>query len=89
LPSFANKRSLFRKIDSLPTDGPGWHYDSVKITGDIHGLDGKLLTEEVELWWRDPVDCVRELIGNPAFKDYMLYVPHREFFKLPGPQTNN
>ncbi|KAJ7799918.1 hypothetical protein B0H14DRAFT_2901682, partial [Mycena olivaceomarginata] len=29
----------------------------------------------VELWWRDPVDCVRELMGNPMFRDAMRFVP--------------
>lgn len=31
--------------------------------------------ESLELWWRDPVDCVRELIGNPSFRDMMKYAP--------------
>jgi hypothetical protein len=49
------------------------------ITGDLIGEDGKPLTEEVELWRRDPVECVRELIGNPAFKDYISYVPEKAY----------
>ncbi|KAF8873161.1 hypothetical protein BD779DRAFT_1452149, partial [Infundibulicybe gibba] len=31
------------------------------------------LTEEVELWKRDPVECVKELIGNVAFRENMKY----------------
>lgn len=37
----------------------------------------KKRTEVVELWRRDPVDCIRELIGNPAFRDSMRYAPER------------
>lgn len=47
------------------------------IQGDQVGPNGQPLTEELELWRRDPVECVRELIGNPAFKDYMAYAPVR------------
>jgi len=31
----------------------------------------------VELWHRNPVECVQELIGNPDFKQYMKYAPYR------------
>ena len=31
---------------------------------------------DVELWRRDPVECVKELMGNPAFKDHMSYIEH-------------
>lgn len=33
--------------------------------------------EFLELWWRDPVECVQELIGNPAFCNVMKYAPER------------
>lgn len=35
----------------------------------------------VELWHRDPVECVRELLGNPSFKK-QGYVPRRIFKKM-------
>lgn len=37
------------------------------------------MTEEVELWRRNPIECVEELIGNPAFKDLLAYSPERVF----------
>ena len=33
-----------------------------------------MMQEQLELWHRDPTECVKELIGNPAFKDYISYV---------------
>jgi hypothetical protein len=63
-----------KKLDKLPK-GPGWTCEIVTSTGDRVGLDGKLMTEKHELWRRDPVECVQELIGNPAFKEYISYVP--------------
>jgi hypothetical protein len=47
----------------------------VEVTGDIDGPDGAKLTEEVEMWMRNPVECVQELMGNLAFRDNISYVP--------------
>ncbi|KAJ7815249.1 hypothetical protein B0H14DRAFT_3090027 [Mycena olivaceomarginata] len=33
------------------------------------------MVEELELWRRDPVECIKELMGNPAFKDFLAYAP--------------
>ncbi|KAI0644662.1 hypothetical protein C8Q79DRAFT_1001929 [Trametes meyenii] len=75
-PSFKNKRAFFRKVDQLPT-GPPWICDTVDVVGDEVNSKGDALTEELELWRRDPVECIRELIGNPAFKEHMSYAPVR------------
>ena len=81
-PSYHNKRALLEKIDALP-DVPGWTCEVFEITGDqvdIRDASGKRkLTEEVELWRRDPVECIRELIGNPAFRKHMRFEPERVF----------
>lgn len=34
---------------------------------------------DLELWQRNPLDCIKELIGNPAFKACMRYAPERHF----------
>nr|VWO99055.1 Uncharacterized protein [Ganoderma boninense] len=75
-PSFKNKVAMFRKVDALPV-GPRWYCDIVNVTGDCVGPKGELLTEELDLWRRDAVDCIRDLIGNPAFKDVIVYEPTR------------
>ncbi len=74
--SFKNKKSFFKKIDSLPTGTP-WICDLLTVTGDLTGPKGENLTEELELWRRDPVECVKELIGNPAFEPHSSYAPVR------------
>jgi hypothetical protein len=66
-------------VDRLPTNGPEWFCDVITIAGDAFSDEGELLTEEVELWRRNPVDCVAELLGNPAFKDAMEYAPEMVF----------
>ena len=63
-------------MDELPT-GPGWICDIVQVTGDRVGPDGRPLTEEAEVWRRDPVACVMDLIGNAALQDFIVYEPVR------------
>lgn len=39
----------------------------------------EIMTEDLELWKRDPVECIKELLGNPAFREYMAYMPERVY----------
>lgn len=59
--------------------GPEWTYEPLHVVGDLRDEDGKPLTEDLELWLRNPVDCVAELIGNPVFKDHISYAPEKVF----------
>jgi hypothetical protein len=77
-PSFGNNRTLLKKIDSLPT-GPKWEHIVLSIDGKGVDGDGGIVTETVDLWRRDPVECVRELFSNPAFKDKCQYKPRKAF----------
>ncbi|KDQ15498.1 hypothetical protein BOTBODRAFT_108756 [Botryobasidium botryosum FD-172 SS1] len=78
--SFKGKRAFYKHVDKLPVDGPGWNSEEITITGDKPDPStGGKLTETVEVWWRDPVDCIEELIGNPMFKNFMGYAPLKEY----------
>ena len=81
--SFDNARSFLKRIDSLHT-GPSWICETIDVEGDVVGEDGAVKREMVELWRRDPVECVEELIGNPAFRDMMAYVPERAYADQKG-----
>jgi hypothetical protein len=81
--SYHNARALHKKIDEMPK-GPEWLSEIITVTGDRryppgHAKAGLLMTEELELFWRDPVAVIKELIGNPAFKDVISYVPQRVY----------
>ena len=52
------------------------------MKGNVVGKDGKVETENVELWLRDPIACIRELLGNPSFKDHCSYAPYRVYERL-------
>ncbi|KAL7278907.1 hypothetical protein ACG7TL_006738 [Trametes sanguinea] len=75
-PSYKNKKALFKKIDQLPA-GSEWKLDILTVEGDLNGPNGQPLSEELDLWRRCPVDAVRELMGNPAFRAYMAYAAVR------------
>ncbi|KZT18788.1 hypothetical protein NEOLEDRAFT_1079352 [Neolentinus lepideus HHB14362 ss-1] len=78
-PSYHNNRAFLDKIDGLPTQGVKWDCHIVTVAGDKVDEAGEMMTEEVELWSRNPVDCIRELIGNPCFRDVMAYAPEHVF----------
>ncbi|KAJ6559359.1 hypothetical protein DFH09DRAFT_921717 [Mycena vulgaris] len=82
-PSFDKKRTFLQTIDSLPI-GAKWNIEHVPLVGDVLDDNGKFCTETAELWFRDPVECVKELIGNPAFKAVMDYAPKRLFVDAEG-----
>lgn len=56
----------------------------VKVEGDRIGEDGNKMTEEVELWHRDVLECIQELIGNPGFVNDIAYEPERVFSDMAG-----
>ncbi|KIJ43709.1 hypothetical protein M422DRAFT_252953 [Sphaerobolus stellatus SS14] len=64
--SFKDKRTLMEKIDAL-------------LQGDALDYNGDRLSEELDLWYRDPTECVAELIGNPMFREDLKYAPEKLF----------
>ncbi|KAH9951170.1 hypothetical protein B0H21DRAFT_685589 [Amylocystis lapponica] len=77
-PSFHNNRAFLKKIDELPT-GPGWSCKKVSVKGNKAGEDGDVLGEEVDLWMRDAVECIKELLGNPLFRESLVYKPEQAY----------
>ena len=59
--------------------GPKWDCEEFIVTGDECDEKGRLKTETIQLWKRDPVECVKELIGNPAFWEKLRYLPQRAY----------
>ncbi|KAI0709807.1 hypothetical protein C8Q76DRAFT_624659 [Earliella scabrosa] len=77
-PSFHNKRSFLQKIDALPA-GPEWICEQLEVVGDAVDEDGQVRTESLELWRGDPIECIRELIANPAFREFIRFAPEQLF----------
>jgi len=49
---------LLKKIDSLSAE-PGWKYEAIKVMGIAIGAGGMPVTESIELWFRDPIECIQ------------------------------
>ncbi|KAG2100245.1 hypothetical protein BD769DRAFT_1631108 [Suillus cothurnatus] len=77
-PSFHNNCSFLQKVDELP-HGAAWSCKKVNVQGNKTDEKGQILHEDVELWMHDPVECVKDLIGNPLFRDHMVYAPVRAY----------
>ncbi|KAJ8495203.1 hypothetical protein ONZ45_g12952 [Pleurotus djamor] len=77
-PSYQTKKQLLEKIDALPP-GVTWKLEQMKMRGDLQDENGGERIEELELWYRDPVECIKELVGNPMFANVMRYAPEQVF----------
>ncbi|KAJ7690245.1 hypothetical protein B0H17DRAFT_1201811 [Mycena rosella] len=87
-PSYKGKNEFFNKIDDLP-GGVKWQCKEFSVKGDLPDLDKDptgvtMRGETVEMWWRDPVECIRELIGNLMFRDAMRFGPEELFADKDG-----
>ncbi|KAG1760002.1 hypothetical protein EDD22DRAFT_1044069 [Suillus occidentalis] len=76
--SFTSKYSLLKAIDKLPR-ATEWELKKINVVGNRTANDGQRETEDLELWLRNPVDCIRELMSNPEFDQGVSYVPERVF----------
>lgn len=65
-------------IDKLPR-GPGFTCETVSIIGDVLDANGVRMQESAELWLRDPVECVRDLMGKVTLRDAMNYQPTKVY----------
>ncbi|KDQ14715.1 hypothetical protein BOTBODRAFT_81307, partial [Botryobasidium botryosum FD-172 SS1] len=82
-PSFKNATTFFEKIDQLP-HGPNFQQHSIDVIGDLTGDDGRPLRQELDIWARNPIECIEEILGNPAFKKHSAYAPKKVYKTSPG-----
>ncbi|KAG8943330.1 hypothetical protein FRC03_002563 [Tulasnella sp. 419] len=85
-PSFKNKYEFLQRIDQLPT-GPHFKSKTFSITGDLRNAKGQLMTEMVEMYYRDPVEVVEDLISRPSLWDHLTYSPMK-IYTSPARQTH-
>ncbi|KAG8738272.1 hypothetical protein FRC12_016817 [Ceratobasidium sp. 428] len=63
---------MMADLDKLP-HGPGW-----KVY-EIQNKDGPERIKKSYLFTRDIVDVIKEIMANPAFREYMRYAPERHY----------
>ncbi|KIK32748.1 hypothetical protein CY34DRAFT_27161 [Suillus luteus UH-Slu-Lm8-n1] len=79
---FKSKYTLMKAVDKLP-HGTEWQLKRINVEGNIL-TDGQCEREELELWLRNPVDCIRELMANAEFNGVVSYTPERVFADVEG-----
>ncbi|KAI5115528.1 hypothetical protein M0805_009630 [Coniferiporia weirii] len=65
---------VVQMIDALP-QSTKWINNFIVAMGDCLNADGSPMSETLELWWHNPVEIIRELVGNPFLKDHMSFEP--------------
>lgn len=76
-PSFSSARELLDWIDILPS-GPLWQVMELEVEG--YGVGRK-----IELIYRDGLEVVESLFGNPVFAQHMSYDPLK-IWEASGPE---
>jgi hypothetical protein len=74
---WTNNASFLKTVDQVERSG-AWSLKTYNIEGDLDP-EGQPTVQTVDLWMRNPLDLIRELIGNPDFKDVMHYAPERHY----------
>ncbi|KAG1891885.1 uncharacterized protein F5891DRAFT_1131466 [Suillus fuscotomentosus] len=67
-PSFTSKDQLLDWIDALPSFVP-WKVSTMEFTG-------YKTTYPLQLIWRDALEVVKQLFGDPVFANHITFQPH-------------
>jgi len=83
-PPFSGHRDLYSKIDAIPVGGVPWQSASFTYDGPQPELpDGvempKWMTNEYEIWFRDPRLLFKTMLGNRDFHNSFDYAPFRQY----------
>lgn len=76
--SFTSHYTLYNRINTLP-GGPEWQKDTVTIYSNRRNRRGKQLQEKLEVWFRDPVEVIKDLLAQPAFADLLVFEPRETY----------
>ncbi|KAI0075240.1 hypothetical protein K474DRAFT_1685420 [Panus rudis PR-1116 ss-1] len=78
---FADHQELLDLIDEIEQGDAPWQSFSVTYTGDVPDVPNppSWMTQEYDVWFRDPRTVAHNMLSNPAFKDKVDYVPYREY----------
>jgi hypothetical protein len=79
-PPFANHSDLYDTIDSTPIGDVPWQSFSLKYDGELpDSAVPQWMTEEYEVWFRDPHLIAKNMVGNPDYKNGVDTAPVQIF----------
>ncbi|KAG9084030.1 hypothetical protein FRC06_004268, partial [Ceratobasidium sp. 370] len=77
--SFGSNYTLNNLIDALPLAGPKWNVKAVRVTGDKLGPNGQRVTQVVELWYRDILGVIQELLENHTYGKDLVFTAREKW----------
>lgn len=78
---YRTHKDVYSKIDLIKLGDIPWQNLTVRYTGERPN-DGDIppwMNDTYKVYFRDPLELVRNIAANPDFKTEMDYVPYREF----------
>ena len=66
--SYKNMRELNKIIDDELPGRPRFRREEIVIAG-----------EAFDIYFRDVIECIRALIGNPEFSAYLVFAPEQHY----------
>jgi hypothetical protein len=75
VPPFSNHRDLCRTIDAIMIGGVAWESISLIYSGAKPDDALPWMESEYTIWYRDPHALLKNMLENPAFKDFFDYAP--------------
>ncbi|KAK7452202.1 hypothetical protein VKT23_012305 [Stygiomarasmius scandens] len=79
-PPFANHKEMYATIDSIPQGDIPWESFTVKYNGELPEDTSSLpewKTQEYEVWFRNPLSILENMLANPSFKHEFDKAPKR------------
>ncbi|KAI5991885.1 hypothetical protein EDD15DRAFT_2388391 [Pisolithus albus] len=78
-PMFGSYKDMYRTIDNTRVGDVKWQSFTVKYTGDVVADPVPWMHDEYDVWFRDPLEVVRNMLANPEFANNMDLQPFREY----------
>ena len=79
-PPFASYNELYRAIDSTPLGEVTWESFSVQYNGEKPDRNApEWMSTEFDVWFRDPLALVHNLLSNPDFNKEFDFAPLQEY----------
>ncbi|TFY51624.1 hypothetical protein EVJ58_g10464 [Rhodofomes roseus] len=73
--SFHDNKTYLEFIDHLPGPRASWLLTEITIQGNARDARGRLMKETLDIWHRNPVEIVEDLISHATFDGHIAYAP--------------
>jgi hypothetical protein len=80
-PPFTNVKDLRDAIDAIDLGHVSWESFTIKYSGELPQTTTvpEWMKTSYEVWYRDPLEVVHNMLSNPDFNDQFNYSPFQEF----------